>query len=108
IALERAKEKAPAKKAAQDLQNQIDLADKKASIKRAAVKVVEAQKARVVANLGIIKAQLDADKADEAHADAQMKRVEALAKANAVDASLRDEHRAKLDSARARRAKAES
>ena len=32
----------------------------------------------MVANLGIVKAQLDADKADEAHADAQMKRIEAM------------------------------
>ena len=107
IMLERAKAK-PAAQAPQDLQDELELAKKRAAIKRAAVKVVEAQKARVVANLGIAKADVEKEKADESFAEAQMKRIEALAKANAVDAALRDEHRAKFESARARRNKAES
>ena len=107
IALEKAKAKAPAQ-GPQDVQDELELAKKRADIRRAAVKVVAAQKARVVANLGIAKADVDKEKAEVLFAEAQLKRIEALAKANAVDASLKDEHRAKYEAARARLHKAES
>jgi uncharacterized protein (TIGR03067 family) len=76
---ERVKEaKEPEAPAGQDLRDQTALAEKQATIKRAAVKVVEAQNAKAQARLSTIKAQVTQAKAAESLAEMQVERFKKL------------------------------
>jgi hypothetical protein len=112
IALERVKTRAAAtptnSNAGQDLRDQAALAEKQAAVKRAAVRVGEAEKTRAEARLAAIKAQVAQAKAGEAYSELQLVRSSELFKTKAIDAGLLDEQRAKLDAARAKRLEADS
>jgi hypothetical protein len=109
ITLERARAKPAAQprgdaKPGPDIEDQVALAEKQLAIKRAAVKVAEVKVQIAVAKLSAVKAQVEGAKAAEAYAELQVKRMMALAGANAVSAEEVDAHRAKLEAAKADRA----
>lgn len=106
IALERAQSKAIGSTGV-DSKNQIALAEKQVDVKRAAVKVAEAQKLKAVAELASIKSQLVESQAAESLAEKQLVRFEELARLKSVEESLVEEGRLKLNAAKARRATVE-
>jgi hypothetical protein len=111
IELERAKEKAGAAsssvKVEQSAPDQVALAEAQLAIKKAALVVAEAQVVRTRAKLSTAKAQVLEAAAAQSLAEKQRKRIDELAKNGAIDVALVDEHQAKLEAARARRAQAE-
>jgi uncharacterized protein (TIGR03067 family) len=86
-----------------DSKSQIALAEKQVDIKRAAVKVAEAQKLNAIAILGSIKAQLVEAQAAETLAEKRLNRLEELARLKSIEESLVEEGRLKLNTAKARR-----
>jgi hypothetical protein len=97
----------PAGPTAGGLRDQVALAEHQVAIKRAAVKVAEAQKAAALATLVALKAQVAEGQAAEALAAKQVERFESLVKTNSVEQGLVDERRAQWEAAKARRAEAE-
>jgi hypothetical protein len=108
IALARAKAKMAGQpvrgKSPQKSDDQVALAEKQVEIKQAAMQVAEAQKRLATAKLTSVKAQLVESQAEEKHTEATFNRMEDLAKQNAVSTGIVDEHRAKWEAAKARRA----
>jgi hypothetical protein len=106
IALEQAKAKA-AGRTSFDLRDHVALAENQLAIKRAAVKVAEAQKKMAIAKLTSARALVAKAQAAESLAEKQLKRFEELVKLNAVTADLADERRAHWEAAKARRTTAD-
>jgi hypothetical protein len=106
IALERAKTKIAAKpvegSASQDVRDQAALAEKQAAIKRAAVRVIEAQKAKSQAGVTTLKAQLTQAKAAKSLAETQFERLKRLFDARSIEEGVLNEQRSKLESTNAR------
>jgi hypothetical protein len=97
----------PAGPTAAGLRDQVALAEHQVVIKRATVKVAEAQKAVAVATLVALKAQVAEGQAAEAFAAKQVQRLEDLVKQGTVEQRLVEERRAQWEAAKARRAEAE-
>lgn len=106
IALEQARGKGAARPpeghTAGDIQDQVALAEKQVAIKRAALKVAQAQKQKAVAELNTLKAQLVEASAAATLAEKQVKRLEDRRNQNAVAEHVVDEGVAKRDASRAR------
>jgi hypothetical protein len=102
IALERVKAKAGGRTGL-ERNDQVDLAANQVAIKRAAVKVAEAQKKIKVAKLASLRAQVAEAQASESYAEKQVKRLEVLLQSKAVTTGLVDEHRTRWEAAKARR-----
>jgi hypothetical protein len=111
IALERTKVKAAVKpaagNAAQDLHDDVALAEKQVAIKRAAVKVFEAQEKVATDKLATMKSLVVEAQSFESYHEKQVKRLEELAKVNSVEERIVDERRAQWEAVKARRATAE-
>jgi hypothetical protein len=111
IALERAKVKPAVKpaegNAAQDLHDDVALAEKQVAIKRAAVKVVEAQEKVATDKLATMKSLVVEARSFESYHEKQVKRLEELAKVNSVEERVVDERRAQWEAVKARRVTAE-
>lgn len=106
IALEQAKAKAGGQTGI-ELNDQVALAEKQVAIKRAAVKVAEAQKKMAVAKIASLRAQVVEAQASESFAEKQVKRFEELVNQQAVTSALVDERRTQWAAAKARRTAAE-
>jgi hypothetical protein len=106
IGLEQAKTKG-AGQTSLELPDQVARAEKLVAIKRAAVKVAEAQKRTAVAKLGSVRAHVAETRAAETLAEKQVKRFGELVKQQAVPTELVDERRTQWDAAKARRTAAE-
>jgi hypothetical protein len=106
IALEQAKAKAGGQTALES-HTQLALAEKQLAIKRATVKVAEAQKKMAMAKLTSIRAEVAEAQAAESFAEKQVKRFEELANQQAITTALIDEHRTRWEVATARRKAAE-
>jgi hypothetical protein len=107
IALERLRSKGTPQPVPEE-QSQVRLAEKQAAIKLAGVKVAEVQLKITQDKLPPLKARIAESRANEALAEQQLKRIEELVKQSAAPVQLLDEHRAKLEVARARRAATEA
>jgi hypothetical protein len=107
IALEQAKTK-DGGQTGLELSDQVALAEKQVAIKRAVVKVVEAQKKIAGAKFASLRAQVAEALASEAFAEKQVNRFEDLVKQQAVPTALVDERRTQWDAAKARRTAAEN
>jgi len=81
---------------------QVALAEKQVAVKRAASKVAEAQRKRVLARATSLRAQVTEAQAAEAFAAKHLKRVEELERQKAVAAEVVEERRAQWEAARAR------
>jgi hypothetical protein len=88
---------------ATDVRGQIALAEKQVAIKRAAVKVAEAQKKIVAARVASLRAEVAEALASESFSEKQVQRLEELVRQKAVSAEIVDERRAQWDAAKARR-----
>jgi hypothetical protein len=111
IALERAKAKAAVKparaNAAQELQDQVALAEKHVAIKRAAVKIAELQKKTVAAKLATSKSLVVETRNFELYREKQHKRIQELSQQGVVEERLVEESRIQWEAAKARRVTAE-
>jgi multidrug resistance efflux pump len=110
IALERARAKLAAGpgdgKTAQESHGQVALAEKQVAIKRAALKVAEAQTKLAAATLTRSKVQVAEAEATESFRAKELKRFEQLVTQGAVTTALADERRAWWEAAKAHRSAA--